>query len=92
MMVYRVFMAAADFYVGLIFIYILMSWFPNMRGIVRDLYDALGRLCEPYLGLFRRILPPLGGPGMSIDFSPIIAIIVLQLVARFLGRFLLYLP
>ena len=27
---YRIFMAAADFYVGLIIVYILMSWLPSM--------------------------------------------------------------
>ncbi len=38
-------------------------------GFVRD-------ICEPYLRIFRRILPSFGG----IDFSPLIAIIVLGLV------------
>jgi YggT family protein len=38
-------------------------------GFLRD-------ICEPYLRIFRRILPSFGG----IDFSPLIAIIVLGLV------------
>jgi YggT family protein len=38
-------------------------------GFLRD-------VCEPYLRIFRRVLPSFGG----IDFSPIIAIIVLELV------------
>lgn len=89
---YRVFMAAVDFYVGLIIVYILMSWLPSMPGIVGDLYRVLGRLCDPFLNLFRRIIPPIGGPAMAIDFSPVVAVLVLQVVARFLGRFLMYLP
>ena len=85
-------MAAADFYVGLIIVYILMSWLPSMPGIVGDLYRVLGRLCDPFLNLFRRIIPPIGGSGMAIDFSPVVAVLVLQIAARFIGRFLLYLP
>jgi uncharacterized protein YggT (Ycf19 family) len=38
-------------------------------GFLRD-------VCEPYLRLFRRILPSFGG----LDFSPIIGIILLQVV------------
>ena len=90
-MLYNVFMAAVDFYVGLIIIYILMSWLPSMPGIVGDLYQVLGRLCDPFLDLFRRIIPPIGGSGMAIDFSPVVAVLVLQIAARFIGRFLLYL-
>ena len=90
-MLYNVFMAAVDFYVGLIIIYILMSWLPSMPGIVGDLYQVLGRLCDPFLDIFRSIIPPIGGSGMAIDFSPVVAVLVLQIAARFIGRFLLYL-
>ena len=90
-MLYNVFMAAVDFYVGLIIIYILMSWLPSMPGIVGDLYQVLGRLCDPFLDIFRRIIPTIGGSGMAIDFSPVVAVLVLQIAARFIGRFLLYL-
>ena len=90
-MLYNVFMAAVDFYVGLIIIYILMSWLPSMPGIVGDLYQVLGRLCDPFLDIFRRIIPPIGGSGMAIDFRPVVAVLVLQIAARFIGRFLLYL-
>jgi YggT family protein len=37
-------------------------------------------VCEPYLRLFRRIIPMVG----SFDFSPIVAIIVLSLVGNLL--------
>lgn len=90
-MLYNVFMAAVDFYVGLIIVCILMSWLPSMPGIVGDLYQVLGRLCDPFLDIFRRIIPPIGGSGMAIDFSPVVAVLVLQIAARFIGRFLLYL-
>lgn len=69
-------------YTVLIFIRILMSWIPQipdndiLRAIVRFVHDVT----EPYLGLFRRFLPPLGVGGMGLDLSPIAALIVLQVV------------
>jgi YggT family protein len=35
---------------------------------------------NPYLNVFRRFLPPVGGGGFAIDLSPILAIIVLLIV------------
>lgn len=77
-MISSILLSAVDLYVGLIIIYVLMSWIPNPHGVIYDVYTALGTLCEPYMGLFRRIIPPIG----MIDFSPIVAIIVLQFIAR----------
>lgn len=56
-------------------IYILLSWFPNARE--SSIGQFLGRICEPYLEPFRRIIPPIG----MIDISPIVAIIVLRFAA-----------
>jgi YggT family protein len=46
-------------------------WSSAVLGFLRD-------VCEPYLGFFRRFIPPLG----PIDLSPIVAIFVLNIVAR----------
>jgi YggT family protein len=61
-------------YVLLIFAYIITSWIrlpysPWLNRIQRFLYDV----CEPYLRLFRRVLPSLG----PLDLSPIVAVFVL---------------
>lgn len=53
-------------------VYILLSWFPNARE--SGFGQFLGRICEPYLEPFRKIIPPIG----MIDISPIIAIFVLK--------------
>lgn len=71
-----------DVYVGIILIYVLMSWIPNMRGWVFDVYNALGKLCDPLLNVFKRIIPPIGG---MIDISPIFAILVVQVVGRLIA-------
>ena len=61
-------------YILLIFAYIITSWIrlpysPWLNRIQRFLYDV----CEPYLRLFRRVLPSLG----PLDLSPIVAVFVL---------------
>ena len=66
-------------YTTIIFVYVIMSWIPNSTGIVGEIYRALGKICDPYLNLFRRFIPPIGG---MVDVSPIIALLVLQLVVR----------
>ncbi len=68
-----------DIYGWLIVIWCLLTWIP-MRpgGFADDLRGALGMLVEPYLNLFRRFIPPLGG----VDISPIVAILVLTAIER----------
>ena len=67
--------SVGDFYAILIIAYTLMSWFP-MSGVVQDIYGVLASLCEPFIGVFRRFIPPVGG----MDFSPWVAILAVQFV------------
>lgn len=70
-------------YTILIFLNILISWVPRMpynRGL-RATLDFVKESTDPYLNLFRRFLPPIGGGGFALDLSPILAVIVL-FVAR----------
>lgn len=66
-------------YIILIFIRVLLSWIPRMpyNPTLRAIVDFVHEVTDPYLNVFRRILPPLGGRGMAIDISPILAIFVL---------------
>ena len=75
-------------YLLLLFAYILTSWVrlpyrPWLNRVQRFLYDV----CDPYLRLFRRFLPPLG----PLDLSPLVGVLVLigvqQLLVRLLDRF-----
>ena len=69
-------------YLILIFAYIITSlifsfggripyskWSSAVLGFLRD-------VCEPYLSIFRRFIPPIG----PVDVSPIVAILLLQIV------------
>jgi YggT family protein len=72
-------------YILLIFAYIITSWIrlpysPWLNRVQRFLYDV----CEPYLRIFRRILPSFG----PLDLSPILAIVSLGVIDRLVGALL----
>jgi len=77
-----------DFYGYLIIAYVIMSWFvtTNRSGLVTDIYRVLASVCEPYVGLFRRLLPPIAVGSAGLDLSPLIALIVLQIAASIIAR------
>jgi YggT family protein len=66
-------------YIVLIFANILISYVPRMpySPPLRAVLDFVTETTNPYLNLFRRFLPPVGGAGFALDLSPIIGIIVL---------------
>lgn len=72
-------------YVLIIFAYIILSWIrvpysPWLNRIQRFLYDV----CEPYLRIFRRLLPSFG----AFDLSPIVAVLSLLLIDRVINSIL----
>src|SRR5947199_10471152 len=66
-------------YIILIFIYVLSSWvrLPYSPWL-RRIQDFLRDVCEPYLLLFRRLLPSFG----PLDLSPVVAVIVLVILRQ----------
>jgi YggT family protein len=69
-------------YLILIFVRILLSWIPRMpyNPALSALVNFVHEVTDPYLNIFRRVLPPIGGGGFAFDLSPIVAIIVLYIV------------
>ncbi len=66
-------------YILLILAYIVTSWIrlpysPALNRIQRFLYDV----CDPYLRIFRRIVPPIG----PLDLSPMVGVLALLLAER----------
>ncbi|KOP27035.1 hypothetical protein AMR41_06665 [Hapalosiphon sp. MRB220] len=68
-----------NIYSTLLIIRVLLTWFPNINWYNQP-FAALSQITDPYLNVFRNIIPPLGG----IDFSPILAFLVLNIVGSLL--------
>jgi YggT family protein len=69
-------------YIVLIFVNILISYVPRMpySPPLRAVLDFVKETTDPYLNVFRRFLPPVGGGGFALDLSPMIGIVVLFVV------------
>jgi YggT family protein len=66
----------------LIFVRILLSWIPRVpyNRFLAAAIAFVTDVVDPYLNLFRRFLPPIRiGPG-ALDLSPIVGLILLQIV------------
>lgn len=77
-------------YQYIIFIWVALGWLQmyNVLPNSRPLYvvmDILYRLTDPVLGAIRRILPPFSG----IDFSPLVALLGIQVLKIILRNILL---
>jgi YggT family protein len=69
-------------YFVLIFIRVVLSWVPRMpyNRVLNAFVTFVHDTTDPYLNVFRRIIPPVRlGPG-ALDLSPIVAIFVLWIV------------
>jgi YggT family protein len=69
-------------YVVLIFIRILMSWIPRMpyNRWLNIFLTFVTDVTDPYLNIFRRLIPPVRiGPG-ALDLSPTVGVILLLIV------------
>jgi len=74
---------AFQVYMYLLIIRILLSWVRHnpYQPLIRFIYE----ITEPYLGFFKRFIPPFG----AMDFSPIVAFFVWQLLWSFVNKILL---
>ena len=73
--------AFAQIYVWIVIASILMSYFMDPYHPIRQGVDNLVR---PLLDPIRRVVPPVG----MIDFSPLVLIILIQVVSNLIVRFL----
>lgn len=76
----------------LVFVRCIISWFPISQG--NKLVQLLYALTEPILSPIRGIIEksPLGGRGMMIDFSPIIALFFLEIAKSVLQLLVSFIP
>jgi YggT family protein len=71
-------------YLVLIIIRVLLTWVPRLpyNRPLRASVGFIEEVTDPYLNLFRRFLPPIGGGGFALDLSPILGIILLIILQR----------
>ena len=77
--------ALFDVFVILIIVRIILGWVQMFRPIpyimpLRATVGFVEESVDPYLNIFRRWIPPLGGPGMGLDLSPMIGLLLLFLI------------
>lgn len=63
------------FFYLLIILRIFLTWIPNIDWYQQPL-KSIREVTDMYLDIFRKFIPPIGG----LDFSPIIALIALQII------------
>lgn len=64
-------------YTLLIMVRIIGSWFPSFAN--HKIMRFIAFYTDPYLNLFRRLIPPIGG---RLDLSPLLAFFVLQILEK----------
>ena len=70
---------AVYIYSLVLFVRVLLSWFPNV-DLSNPILSGVVSISDPYLNMFRGVIPPLGG----FDLSAILAFVALNLLRRLL--------
>jgi YggT family protein len=70
-------------YMLVIFIRIIMSWFPPTPGTTyAQIFEVFDRVTEPVLAPVRAMLPPVRMGAMGLDLSPIVVFLIGTLLLR----------
>ena len=64
------------FYYILIIVRIFLTWIPSIDWEQKP-FTWVRAACDPFLNIFRGIIPPIGG---MLDISPVLAIVLLQIL------------
>lgn len=68
-------------YLIAIYARIILSFFPiSPNSALAPIFSFLYNVTEPVLGPIRRIMPPLSLGGMGFDLSPLIVLVVAQIL------------
>jgi YggT family protein len=69
-----------EIYSLILLVRVLLSWFPNLDWS-NPVLSSVSSITDPYLGVFRGLIPPIGG----LDLSAILAFLALSLGQQLLG-------
>ncbi len=72
-----------NIYSTLIFVRLLLTWFPAVEWM-QQIASFLSPVTDPYLNIFRNIIPPIG----NFDLSPMLAIFALSAIGSVLPMLL----
>jgi YggT family protein len=86
---------ALEAYYNVLFLYIIISLLQSMAGLampemLRPAASFVYDVSEPFLRIFRRLLPSVRLGGMGLDLSPILAFLVLRFIVFPIARALLF--
>lgn len=70
-----------EIYLILLLVRVSLSWFPNVNWYGQPFY-SLSRLTDPYLTIFRGIIPPI----LGMDISPLLGFIFLQCMLQIVSN------
>jgi YggT family protein len=84
---------AVDAYRNILFLFIILSFLQSLADLrlpdfLRPAASFIYDVCEPYLRIFRGLLPAVRLGGMGLDLSPIIGFVVLMIVSYVLREIL----
>ncbi len=82
MLLYRIVDMFFTCYIAMLSIAIISSWFPELEEF--KVIKFIRFYTDPYLNIFRRLIPPFG----MLDVSPIVAFIALQFIEAIVKRIL----
>jgi YggT family protein len=68
-------------YTLVLLVRVLLTWFPNLDW-GNPVLSTVSAVTDPYLSVFRGLIPPLGG----LDLSAIVAFLALQLIQSLLEQ------
>ena len=68
-------------YLVVLLVRVLLTWFPNLDWS-NPVLSSVSAITDPYLNIFRGLIPPIGG----LDLSAIVAFLALQLVQNLLEQ------
>ena len=66
------------FFMVLLTLRVYLTWFPNINFFTQPFY-SLGKMTDPYLRVFRGILPPL----LGFDLSPLLGFLLIAFLQDF---------
>jgi YggT family protein len=73
-----------EIYGWLLFIRLILSWFPSPPDSLRPVYAFLFAITDPVLRLVRPLIPPVRMGGAALDLSPIIVFVAIRILIAIL--------